>query len=69
MRIGEWIVKKELSLRAFARMLGVSHVTVLRWVHEGRKPSDENMKKIIRLTEWQVTSVDFADYKQYTFKK
>jgi len=58
MKLARYMKAEELSLRDFGGMVGVSHVTVSRWLC-GSVPKPATMKRIVRRTKGKVQPGDF----------
>jgi transcriptional regulator with XRE-family HTH domain len=61
MRLQDYLADTGVTRAEFARRIGVKHITVTRYVSEGRVPEPSVMEKIIEATEGKVTANDFFD--------
>lgn len=59
MRLQEYLTETDTTRAEFARQIGVKHITITRYVNEGRVPEPSVMEKIIEVTEGKVTANDF----------
>jgi predicted DNA-binding protein (UPF0251 family) len=59
MRLEDYLQTTGMTRAEFARRIGVRHITVTRYVQEGRVPESSVMGKIIEVTEGKVTANDF----------
>jgi transcriptional regulator with XRE-family HTH domain len=59
MRLEEYLAETGLTRAEFARQIGVRHITVTRYVREGRVPESSVMCKIIEATDGKVSANDF----------
>lgn len=58
MQLREWIFKERMSNKAFAKLMDVSYVTVYGIVNGRQEPNIKNAKKIINLTNGEVSWED-----------
>lgn len=61
MRLQEYLDQTGLTRAEFARRIGVRHITVTRYLREGRVPEPTVMCKIIEATEGKVSANDFFE--------
>lgn len=62
MLLREWRLKRDLSLAAFAGLVGAGNATVVsRWERKIYRPQPPEMIAIYRVTGGQVTPNDFYD--------
>lgn len=61
MTLRDWLKKQGMTPTAFARLMGVSHSTVLRYLSGDRIPEKDVMERIARETGGAVTPNDFFD--------
>lgn len=66
MKLREWLDKEQLTIEAFAKMIGVSKGAVTKWISvpkdsdmSERSPTRSTMRKIIDVTKGQVQANDF----------
>jgi transcriptional regulator with XRE-family HTH domain len=59
MRLQDYLSEHGVTRAEFARRLGVKHISVTRYVSEGRVPEPSVMEKIIEVTDGKVTANDF----------
>ncbi len=59
MRLQDYLAETGMTRAEFARRIGVKHISVTRYVNEGRVPEPSVMEKIIEATEGKVTANDF----------
>jgi hypothetical protein len=59
MRLQEYLVETGTTRAEFARQIDVKHITVTRYIREGRVPEPPVMEKIIEATDGKVTANDF----------
>ena len=60
MTLAEYLADTKTSRAQFARLIGVKHITVTRYV-EGRCPDWRIMAKIVEATDGKVTANDFLE--------
>jgi transcriptional regulator with XRE-family HTH domain len=61
MRLEEYLAETGLTRAEFARRIGVRHISVTRYLREGRVPEPSVMCKIIEATDGKVSANDFFD--------
>lgn len=59
MTLSEYLRGQGLTAFAFARLIGVSHVAVGRWIKQQRFPSAQSLRIIAEATEGKVMPNDF----------
>jgi transcriptional regulator with XRE-family HTH domain len=59
MTLDEYLRGQGLTAFAFARLIGVSHVAVGRWIKQQRFPSAQSLRIIAEATEGKVMPNDF----------
>jgi predicted transcriptional regulator len=57
MQLREYLASENLTASAFARQVGVTHSTVLRWI-EGMPPKRDAVIRITEATRGKVTALD-----------
>ncbi len=58
MTIDEYIARKNLTQADFAQMVGVKQPTVHRWIYGKKFPEPRHARKIVEVTQGQVTFED-----------
>lgn len=58
MTIEEYIVRKNLTQRDFASIVGVSQPAVHAWINGKKHPAPWHARKIVEVTQGQVTFED-----------
>lgn len=58
MRLADWIAEVEISRAGLARRLGVSWITLWRWLTGRAHPSARSVARIERITDGRVTARD-----------
>lgn len=59
MKLGDYIERENLTAVEFGRRIGVSAITMWRYLRDGRIPEVSTMKRIIAETRGEVTPNDF----------
>lgn len=58
MTIESWLRRQKIRPSAFARQIGMSHTTVLRWIEGSSVPSPAAMRAVFEATGGDVTAND-----------
>lgn len=58
MKISQYIAQNKINVTEFAKAIGVKRNSIYRY-QRGRRPSDDVIMKIIKITEGAVTLSDF----------
>ena len=64
MRLDDWIAQRGITREAFAALIDVEAPTVTRYANGDRVPRPRIMRRIIEVTEGQVTANDFIGGKE-----
>jgi hypothetical protein len=59
MRLQDYLSETGVTRAEFARQIGVKHISVTRYLFDGRVPEPSVMEKIIEATDGKVTANDF----------
>jgi transcriptional regulator with XRE-family HTH domain len=59
MKLADYIARKRMTQEAFADLVGVSQVSIARYIRGHRIPRPEVIQKIHRVTNGRVTANDF----------
>ena len=59
MKFAEWLEKENKSVADAARELDLTHCVVLKWANGDQIPREENMKRIVEMTNGEVMPNDF----------
>lgn len=59
MRLGSYLKVKEITRADFGAEIGVSHVSVVRYVKGQRMPRPDVLERIHKVTHGEVTYADF----------
>ena len=65
MKLKDYIEKNGLSVQKFADSIGVDRTTVLRYFY-GRKPNEDTMLKIYKITNGKIQPNDFYSLPKLT---
>lgn len=61
-KLQEYLLKKKLTYKDFAAMVGVTPMTVIHWLNGRSQPKQKNMPRLIAaVTNGEVTIADFYD--------
>lgn len=61
MKLSDWLKSNGIRYSAFARQLGVNHVTVRRYIRGERTPRPDIVAAIHRETGGEVTAADWYE--------
>ena len=61
MRLNEWIAANDMTMAAFAALIGVEAASVTRYANGDRIPRREIMRRITSVTDGKVTANDFIE--------
>lgn len=61
MRLTQWLEKKNMPLLKFSQIANVPYNTVWHWVHRKRYPSLVHAVQIEKLTQNEVTCMDWIE--------
>lgn len=59
MKLAQWLTANKLKPSAFAKQVGVSHTTILRYLAGDRFPRRDTAERITAATDGAVTAGDF----------
>lgn len=59
MELKEWLKRNDMRVSEFARSIGKSHTTVLRWIDGTTTPSPKAMRLVMTKTHKRVMPSDF----------
>ena len=59
MKLIDWMKKRNVSYRVMARWVGVSPMSIVRYVNGLQRPGVKSLKNIIHVTDGHVTAEDF----------
>ncbi len=59
MKLKEWLKKEKITSNEFAIKIGVTNISVCRWIRNKRYPNFMNLYAIQKMTNGEVTASDF----------